>query len=200
MSALPSKKLIIIGAGTLGSIFSLIFLKKYKFKEVVLVDPDKVTLRNIKNQIYSLHDVKEYKVKALASMLMHHYPSLKVKYYPLLFQETSIKTKNYVVVDAADNLSVIKYFITNQKEVKEYIFAKIRENDAMLFITEKLNSLKKQLIKKEEHSTYRRIRTSWENSILFSAWITKYYFQIERDILYSFRINETLIIDKFLLK
>ena len=200
MSALPSKKIIIIGAGTLGSIFSLIFLKKHKFKEVVLIDPDKVTSHNIKNQIYSFHDVKKYKVEALASVLRYHYPCLKVKYYSLPFQETSIKTKNYVVVDAADNLNVIKYFISNQKEVKEYIFAKIRESDAMLLITKELDSLGEQLIKKEEHSTYRNIRTSWENSILFSAWITKHYFQIDREVLYSLRINETLTIDKFLLK
>lgn len=200
MSALVSNHLVLIGTGTFGSIFSFIFLKKYAIKKLTLIDPDKVTTRNLNNQIYSKKHLGKYKVDVLKEILSYHYPSLKIESYPQKFQDVDLKTKNSLVIDAVDNLGVIQYFLINQKEAKEYLFAKIREIKAILLITQDLPHLRFHFIKKQEHEDYRDVLTSWESSIMFSAWITKHYPLLERDSLYHLDLNETLTLDKFLLK
>jgi len=104
---LAQKKIVIIGAGGLGSTLALA-LGSSGIGEIHIVDFDTVSYHNIHRQIaFTLEDEGQNKAKVIATLLGTKNPFVKVEAFDISFAAFENLGKSYdLILDATDNLPV----------------------------------------------------------------------------------------------
>lgn len=104
---LAQKKIVIIGAGGLGSTLALA-LGSSGIGEIHIVDYDTVSYHNIHRQIaFTLEDEGQNKAKVIATLLGTKNPFVKVEAFDISFAAFENLGKSYdLILDATDNLPV----------------------------------------------------------------------------------------------
>jgi molybdopterin/thiamine biosynthesis adenylyltransferase len=104
-NSLKGKKIVIIGAGGLGSSLALA-LGTSGIGYIDMVDFDKVSLHNIHRQIaFTLKDEGKYKAKVVANLIRSKNPFVSARAIVATFEEFSALENRYdLIIDATDNL------------------------------------------------------------------------------------------------
>ncbi len=104
---LSEKKILIVGAGGLGSTLS-IALGTSGIGQIDIVDFDCVSLHNIHRQIaFTLEDEGDYKAEVIARLLKRKSPFVTTQAFVMDFESFQLEAHHYdLILDATDNLPV----------------------------------------------------------------------------------------------
>ncbi len=99
-------KIMIVGCGGLGSNIANMLVRS-GFINIVLIDFDRVELKNINRQLFYLKDIGKSKVETLKKNLLMINPKAKIKAINKMIDEKKLeklikKLKPHIVVEAVD--------------------------------------------------------------------------------------------------
>jgi adenylyltransferase/sulfurtransferase len=105
--ALEDKKILIVGAGGLGSSLSYA-LGTSGIGKIDIVDFDRVSLSNIHRQIaFNLEDRNKYKAQVVAKRVKDKSPFVDIAPYIMSFKDFTLLDREYdLILDATDNIEV----------------------------------------------------------------------------------------------
>jgi len=132
---LSKKKVLIIGAGGLGSFSSTILFKTGVF-DLTIMDFDRVEISNLHRQLFCVNDVGKPKAQLTSERLSSYFNGMKTKYIIEKFSEKNMDIiKDYdLIIDGTDNLCA-RYLI-NKAIVfyqKPAVFAMIGNSKVMVY-------------------------------------------------------------------
>jgi molybdopterin/thiamine biosynthesis adenylyltransferase len=118
-SAIFEQKVVIIGAGAIGS-FTALTLAKMGFKDITVYDDDVVSVENISNQFYRYEDIDRMKVTALSDMIWD-FERIVIKARPNKWTpEQKDELEGYVIM-AVDSMHARKH-IYNAIQRNQYVY------------------------------------------------------------------------------
>ncbi len=136
---LQDKKIVIVGAGGLGSTLAMA-LGTSGIGEIHLVDFDTVSGHNIHRQIaFTLQDEGKNKAKTVAALIESKNPFVKVQAYDMRFDAFAEFDNQYdLILDATDNLATRAQIDRYAKQSKApWIYASVEEfNGQVCFFDE----------------------------------------------------------------
>ena len=117
-------KITIIGVGSSGSFIALT-LAKMGFKDIEIIDFDKVELHNIPNQFYRMKDICKYKVEALKDIIK--------EFTDIDVQETISKIEDYSYIpNLPPNLDIgmnrIYIICVDNVETRRFIYSQLKDS------------------------------------------------------------------------
>jgi len=136
---LQDKKIVIVGAGGLGSTLAMA-LGTSGIGEIHLVDFDTVSGHNIHRQIaFTLQDEGKNKAKTVAALIESKNPFVKVQAFDMRFDAfTELDNQYDLILDATDNLATRAQIDRYAKQSKTpWIYASVEEfNGQVCFFDE----------------------------------------------------------------
>lgn len=143
-----------IGLGSAGSNIMEQFARLNYFEKYMLVDPDEVEARNLRNQIYRNNQIGEYKVRA-ADYILREYnvkcPSINTFVYKFEEQSYDLYKFKYVIsgLDSIDTrIELLDYIESGKIETKYLIDARYIDLDSSLYIIDMSNKEEVEYYKK----------------------------------------------------
>ena len=117
-------KITIIGVGSSGSFIALT-LAKMGFKDIEIIDFDRVELHNIPNQFYRMKDIGKYKVEALKDIIK--------EFTDIDVQETISKIEDYSYIpNLPPNLDIgmnrIYIICVDNVETRRFIYSQLKDS------------------------------------------------------------------------
>jgi hypothetical protein len=96
---------LIAGAGGVGSWVALLLSLAGATEQMTLVDPDKLEIHNLNRTPYKLSQVGQYKVSALAELIVERRPTMIVNTYPNRIEEVKhLLEKHDLFIDCRDRV------------------------------------------------------------------------------------------------
>ena len=139
--SLKDKKIVIVGAGGLGSSLSLA-LGTSGIGQIDIIDFDNVANHNIHRQIaFTLKDEGKNKASTIASLVKEKNPFIEINAFETSFEEFEKKNIKYdLILDATDNLPS-REAIDNyaKKHSTPWIYASVEEFHGQVSFIEKAN-------------------------------------------------------------
>jgi adenylyltransferase/sulfurtransferase len=132
---LSTKRVLIVGAGGLGSFSSTILLKSGVFN-LTIMDFDKVDISNLHRQLYSINELGKKKAKITTKRLSSYFNKVNVKYIDKRLTEDNLDIiKEFdLIIDGTDSLYA-RYLINKGAILynKPAIFAMIGNSKVMIY-------------------------------------------------------------------
>lgn len=118
----PNAKVTFVGVGGIGS-FAAFGAAKLGIPKITLIDPDVVEPHNQPNQFYSVHDVAENKVEALAGYILGEDTGQEVETYPFALSEsdTEVPPLSGVVVSGLDSMEAREHVWQHEIQLNPHV-------------------------------------------------------------------------------
>ena len=123
-----AKTCVVVGLGSLGGIVAL-KISKF-FEKIYLIDHDKIELKNLRNSIFGVTDVKKYKVHVIRDLIKRRFHEKEVVPIVAKFNNEKYWKNAYdLVVDCTDRFHTstatdVKLFIASRKLVVDLRYNK----------------------------------------------------------------------------
>lgn len=114
---IQKKKILIVGAGGIGSWTALFLSRIFENSNVTVIDFDLIEEYNLAGQFYAKSQIGKTKVGALSNSIMNNYGGY-ITIYPIRVQDIGNITEYDYIISAVDNM-----------EARKYIFDRVSSNE-----------------------------------------------------------------------